>query len=132
MLVAALPDKVGEGTRTESDLMFRWGAETSQFLADAFVFGEPQAALDCAHLLHGQAASAELKVTVVTGEFPLSPRLLHGSSRSSLARPQALPTEPVRRQGSKKGLDAVGLALLAAPGWVLLQPGRLKCVFPIV
>ncbi len=76
VLMATLPEKVEDGTRTEIDLMFRrGGAETSQFLADSIVavFGEPKAALDCAQTLHAKPAYADLKVAVVTGEFSPDP-----------------------------------------------------------
>ena len=76
VLMATLPDKVEDGTRTELDLTFRRaGAETSQFLADSIVavFGEPKAALDCARTLQAKPAYADLKVAIVTGEFSPDP-----------------------------------------------------------
>lgn len=212
VLMASLPEKVEDGTRTEIDLMFRrGGAETSQFLADAIVavFGEPRAALDCAHTLHAQAAYADLKVAVVTGEFSPDPSFArtrpelgdfacpiveqaHGWLREAcpsylrvcevtaksvgadfqllphrggflevvppkppepavvaeeppasapapkerrtvvlnrpLPAPKPLTPEPVKRQGVRKGPLMVGLALLAALGWLLLQPGRFNLI----
>jgi hypothetical protein len=215
VLIATLPEKFEEGTRTEIDLLFRRaGAETSQFLADAIlaVFGEAGAALDCARTLHAQEAFADLNMALVTGEFLPDPsfartrpelgdfacpiveqaygwlrepcpsylrvcdvtsksvgpdfqllphrsgflevvsaraetpepapapekateedlqarrRLVLERALRPIPKPEPEAPEPVQPKGMGKGRMVAGLALVAALGGVMLQPGRLNLI----